>query len=148
MSKQHPDTEVFKGRLLREREAITLQLATARRDMEEGVAERHDVGDTYDSVERESRTATTTALAAQSAKNLRAINEALNRIEQGKYGTCRDCSGEIAAKRLAARPFAERCLSCQERYEHQQAVDFVDNPSAFMTSFPLMDSIVDDEQAS
>lgn len=46
---------------------------------------------------------------------LRLIEEALRRIEEGAYGLCQDCDGEISAKRLAAVPWARRCIVCQDR---------------------------------
>ena len=48
---------------------------------------------------------------------LRAIEEALLRIDEGTYGTCEDCGEEIAVGRLNAVPFALRCVECQEIQE-------------------------------
>jgi DnaK suppressor protein len=48
---------------------------------------------------------------------LRAVEEALLRIEDGVYGICEDCGEEIPIDRLNAMPFALRCVDCQERYE-------------------------------
>ena len=49
--------------------------------------------------------------------SLRAIEEALLRIDGGTYGTCEDCGEEIFAGRLNAVPFALRCIECQEIQE-------------------------------
>lgn len=48
---------------------------------------------------------------------LRAIEEALIRIDEGTYGTCEDCGEEIFIGRLNAVPFALRCVECQEIQE-------------------------------
>ena len=48
---------------------------------------------------------------------LRAIEEALLRIDEGTYGTCEDCGEEISVRRLNAVPFALRCVECQEMQE-------------------------------
>jgi len=48
---------------------------------------------------------------------LRAIEEALLRIEEGTFGICEDCEEEISPGRLNAMPFALRCVECQESYE-------------------------------
>jgi len=48
---------------------------------------------------------------------LRAIEEALLRIDGGTYGTCEDCGEEISVGRLNAVPFALRCVECQEMQE-------------------------------
>jgi len=40
------------------------------------------------------------------------IANALNRLEQGKYGLCTRCGEEIEPARLKAIPEAERCMKC------------------------------------
>lgn len=45
------------------------------------------------------------------------IDEALERLETGEYGTCAECGEEIPTARLNALPFAVRCLECQEIHE-------------------------------
>ena len=49
------------------------------------------------------------------AKILQAIEDALRRIEQGTYGTCRDCGEPIAEARLNAIPWTRVCISCKEK---------------------------------
>jgi DnaK suppressor protein len=46
---------------------------------------------------------------------LRLIEEALDRIHSGDYGTCLSCEEPIPAKRLHAVPWARYCVSCQEQ---------------------------------
>lgn len=48
---------------------------------------------------------------------LRLIDEALTRIEDGSYGICIDCQGGISDGRLENFPYAARCIVCQERFE-------------------------------
>ena len=48
---------------------------------------------------------------------LRAIEEALLRINEGTFGICEDCEEKISLGRLKAIPFALRCVECQERRE-------------------------------
>ncbi len=48
---------------------------------------------------------------------LRAIEEALLRIDEGTFGICDDCEENISSGRLNAMPFALRCVECQERHE-------------------------------
>jgi DnaK suppressor protein len=45
---------------------------------------------------------------------LREIRAALERIDGGSFGICLNCEEEIAAKRLAAVPWAALCIVCQE----------------------------------
>ena len=39
---------------------------------------------------------------------------ALRRIRDGSFGTCIDCESAISPKRLAAVPWAPRCIQCQD----------------------------------
>jgi len=48
---------------------------------------------------------------------LEQINEALARIEQGKYGICVNCLNSIEPDRLVVRPYSTLCLSCQNRQD-------------------------------
>ena len=50
---------------------------------------------------------------------LRETRKALERIGAGIYGICVDCEEEINPRRLAAVPWAARCIVCQERSDTQ-----------------------------
>lgn len=50
----------------------------------------------------------------QDSNQLRQVKAALQRIHHGSYGTCIDCEGVISPKRLAAVPWAARCIQCQD----------------------------------
>ena len=45
---------------------------------------------------------------------LRQVKAALRRIQDGSFGDCIDCNLEISPKRLAAVPWASRCIQCQD----------------------------------
>lgn len=45
---------------------------------------------------------------------LRDIRAAQGRIRDGSYGICIQCEDAISPKRLAALPWAARCINCQE----------------------------------
>jgi DnaK suppressor protein len=51
------------------------------------------------------------------AETLNKINEALARLDEGRYGMCYECGDEIAEARLRALPFAVRCKDCEEERE-------------------------------
>ena len=51
---------------------------------------------------------------------LRQVRTALRRIHDGSYGTCIECEWEINPKRLAAVPWASRCIQCQETADRDQ----------------------------
>ncbi|MDR3702429.1 MAG: TraR/DksA family transcriptional regulator [Candidatus Sulfopaludibacter sp.] len=44
---------------------------------------------------------------------LRQVKAALRRIQDGSFGTCIECEETISSKRLAAVPWAARCIRCQ-----------------------------------
>ncbi len=47
------------------------------------------------------------------SSTLRAVRDALQRIEDGSFGVCADCEAAISPKRIAAVPWATRCIDCQ-----------------------------------
>jgi DnaK suppressor protein len=57
----------------------------------------------------------TQAVLAAAQVQLRAVQDALQRIEHGTYGTCADCGSAIPEGRLDARPEASRCVKCQAK---------------------------------
>ena len=63
------------------------------------------------------------ALMEMKSETLAKIDEAIRRLENGTYGVCVECGGEIAEARLTALPFAALCRSCQENEEARSAED-------------------------
>jgi DnaK suppressor protein len=51
---------------------------------------------------------------------LRDVVSALQRIEDGSYGSCERCGEPIAEKRLEALPFARHCIACQRLVEEEE----------------------------
>lgn len=45
------------------------------------------------------------------------IDEALERLDRGSYGSCTYCSATISLARLKALPWARFCIECQESEE-------------------------------
>jgi DnaK suppressor protein len=48
------------------------------------------------------------------------IDEALGRIEDGSYGKCEECGGDIGVERLRARPVTTLCIDCKSLQEAQE----------------------------
>ena len=57
------------------------------------------------------------ALMQMKSETLKKIDQAISRLEEGTYGRCDECDGEIPAARLRALPFAALCRDCQEEAE-------------------------------
>lgn len=102
-----PDTEHF-GRLLERRlNELTLRLEnvedqlddTPDKDVEERAVERE--GDEV-----------LEGIGNAGLMEIRQIQAALERIEDGTFGTCVNCGEPISEERLQAVPHAARCRNC------------------------------------
>lgn len=51
------------------------------------------------------------------------LDEALVRLDEGRYGVCVDCGTPISEDRLKAVPFAQRCKACQEQAESIEEIE-------------------------
>ena len=49
------------------------------------------------------------------------IDEALKRIEDGKFGKCIECEKKVPLKRLNVIPYAKYCIQCQSNDEKNGA---------------------------
>jgi len=85
-------------RVLRKRDDIAIQQSADQMDQIQYASER-DLA--IRNVDRESRL-------------LRQVKAALRRIHEGSFGTCMECESAIGPKRLAAVPWAPRCIQCQD----------------------------------
>ena len=54
------------------------------------------------------------SLAADFHDSLLRIDQALRRIEDGRYGNCEECGESIAFRRLQALPTATLCFNCAD----------------------------------
>jgi DnaK suppressor protein len=91
------------GRVLRKRDDIAIEKSADQMDEIQYATER-DLA--IRSVDRDSTL-------------LRAVKAALGRIHDGSYGTCIACESPISPRRLAAVPWAPRCIRCQEAADRE-----------------------------
>ena len=82
----------------RSRESIRIEQAADPVDMTLQAAEREMATQSLD----------------RDAEIVRQLRSAIDRIEDGTYGICRECEEDIAPKRLKAIPWAPLCIECQE----------------------------------
>lgn len=61
------------------------------------------------------------AAMTRDVAELREIEVARARIEDGSYGECSVCGTDIPFERLEVQPAAERCAPCQDLYERTHA---------------------------
>ena len=62
---------------------------------------------------------------------LRSVTVALDRINDGTFGTCVRCEKAISPKRLAAVPCTPFCIKCQEEMDRLQD-GTADDPAEFV----------------
>jgi len=77
------------------------------------------------------------ALREDAITTIGAIDDALSKIDNGRYGRCEVCGRDIPVKRLAAVPYTTQCVDCKSRDEqlpksHQRTAeeDVLDIPFA------------------
>jgi DnaK suppressor protein len=89
-------------------------MAEIRQDLKQGREGTKDDGmDAYDLASEERDREISFILTDRDRGKLQAIEDALERIDDGSYGVCESCESEIAEGRLAAMPFTRLCVQCQ-----------------------------------
>jgi DnaK suppressor protein len=101
----------------RQRELATEVQGKIRGVRADAAEKPHDVMDQGETSEVDIQEDIELALIQMKAETLNKINEALTRLEDGRYGLCFECGEEIAEARLRALPFAVRCKDCEEARE-------------------------------
>ncbi|MDA8123275.1 MAG: TraR/DksA family transcriptional regulator [Deltaproteobacteria bacterium] len=108
----------IKDMLLRMREDLVREIARRSKVSTEGVMT--DIGDILDSVTEERTRELDMILTDREKKKLGRIDDAIDRIEDGTYGLCDECSIKIPKGRLKVVPFAKYCVECQEKLEREE----------------------------
>jgi DnaK suppressor protein len=106
------------GRMLRERRSeLAIDVRERKRDARADNPKEHEVLDEGESSEADIQEDIGFALIQMKAEMLNKIAMALDRLEEGTYGSCLDCKADIPEARLRALPFAVRCKKCEEACE-------------------------------
>ena len=74
-------------------------------------------GDWVDHSSQENDLHVNLALKQTDTKLVRAIEDALQRVDQGTFGICMDCEEPIAEVRLVAVPWTRVCIDCKEKQD-------------------------------
>jgi DnaK suppressor protein len=104
----------FKAMLMEKRSELAEKLA----NREEIAIERSS--DALDSVQRSTEREYAITSLDRDWQTIKELDLALERMENGQYGTCQRCEEEISPKRLRALPWASFCISCQERIDRER----------------------------
>ena len=74
-------------------------------------------GDLVDAALDSSQDEISSQLAEVESRELASIENALERMRTGHYGSCEYCGGKIPMARLNALPYATMCITCQRDAE-------------------------------
>ncbi|PTL83526.1 hypothetical protein DAT35_15120 [Vitiosangium sp. GDMCC 1.1324] len=99
------------------REALLQRRSSLRGLLRHNVAEAEVLQSTrepglVDGANEASAGAVLEQLSERERRELRDIDDALLRIEQGRFGHCARCGGAIGRHRLRAIPEARHCMAC------------------------------------
>ena len=107
-----------KQRLRHQAEELTAEAEQLAREREAGDTqfdEESGEGDTVN-IERERDL----LLSATARQVVEEIDDALERIKRGKYGSCKPAGRKISLERLEAIPWAQVCVDCKARAERRR----------------------------
>jgi DnaK suppressor protein len=124
-----------KSELDRFRAILTARVAELERFTRhrEGIAIERSA-DQLEEIQAASERALATCNLDREFNELRNARAALRRIQEGNFGTCRQCDEEIHPKRLAAVPWATFCIRCQEAVDNNLDLEEVQAPSRDLLS--------------
>jgi DnaK suppressor protein len=104
----------LKDTLLKRRSDI-LATSTGTRPLPASADVNSRQGDLADQASGNNEVHIQVKLKQTDAKILQATDEALQRMEKGTYGICRDCGDPIAQARLEAIPWTRVCIECKQK---------------------------------
>jgi len=106
--------EYFRQKLVTWKEDLLKESGITIEDLKEGGLNEPDLNDR---ASNETDTALELRTRDRMRKLIKKINQALERIEDGSYGYCKETGDPIGLDRLESRPVAEYTLEEQERHE-------------------------------
>ncbi len=95
-------------------EKVKTNVTTSKDDSPNEVRDSADIASDY--YERE----LAWGLSETERMRLQEVEDALERIDNGTYGKCNSCGGQISGPRLEALPFAKLCVDCQAKQENHK----------------------------
>ncbi|MCC6933631.1 MAG: TraR/DksA family transcriptional regulator [Deltaproteobacteria bacterium] len=113
------ELDKFKKLLVLEQQKI-LQHLSSLEGASESELSQTNTGDPVDLASVEINQASIQKLGNREKKLLSKIQYALEKIENGEYGTCESCGEQISAGRLEARPVAQYCIDCKTEMEQNE----------------------------
>ena len=81
-----------------------------------------NIGDLVDQAGDERDRELSLLLTGRDKEKLTAINEALEKLDEGTYGVCEECGEKIGEGRIKVMPLAKLCVSCQSKLEKEMSI--------------------------
>ena len=106
----------FEEKLLQQKQLLEKAMMTAVEQGRETAAD-----DTQDAADQAVLSYQKELLFTQGTKGhnqLNLVRLALERLKEGNFGDCVQCTVEIGPKRLEALPWTPYCIECQEKFEN------------------------------
>lgn len=110
--------ENMKTKLMEQKKTLLDSLADQSEDMK-NLVKTVDSGDEADVAADVIDRQLITSIGTQDAIRLQQIENALDRINQDKYGRCIKCGKEIPEERLEVLPYALMCIQCASAEERR-----------------------------
>jgi DnaK suppressor protein len=116
--------EVFRERLMSERERLKREIAELDADLAESLEDSSEESP-YDQHMAETAAVTLDreidlSLQDNARAALAQIDRALHKLNGGTYGLCDKCGGPIGDGRLSIAPFATLCVDCKRLEERNR----------------------------
>ncbi|NVJ52567.1 MAG: RNA polymerase-binding protein DksA [Campylobacteraceae bacterium] len=116
LKKEH--IEELKTQLLDKKQKLLEEASISQNFIEELHSDTK--GDEADIAEISLDTHNLSLLREKQVEELREIEHALKKIENGTYNVCEMCDEPVGLKRLRAKPHAKYCIECRGIFEKEQ----------------------------
>jgi DnaK suppressor protein len=118
------DVDSFRGRLQEERQHVLEAIENLHHENPGSMSDETEEASFADNHLGDVATITfdremASTLEENSSHVLAAIDTALERVEDGSFGTCATCGREIGQERLEALPWVAQCIECKRKDERR-----------------------------
>lgn len=106
----HENKDIVRNQLLGKLDDLT-----RRNNRDELIRER--CNDPMDQMQNRFEMDLTISVINNDWETRKAVETAIELLDNGEYGICQDCGAEINPKRLEAIPWTTLCVYCQDEYD-------------------------------
>ena len=103
------NTQVIQATLHEQLEQLQLRLSRVMADLS-----RPHSADSEEQAQERENDEVLENIALETKQSIEQVKSALTRINDGSYGVCETCGGDISEARLTALPEASECVNCAQ----------------------------------